>query len=571
MKKLVALLLTLALALSLCSVAFADEELVTLKILCNNDYSSEIKTEDWKKYAASQELIEELAKRGIAIELECIDRNSFDNVVKTRMAAGVDLPDIISCAFVGPGKATIAEWGADGLVVPINEILDKYDEDGSVMAFWNEKSPGTVATNIASDGNLYWFVYLAGGVTYYQDIQATSQGFNWRTLSIRADWVEKVGETVKLCYSPDELFDLLVKFQEQDVNGNGLKDEVICVGIDDFDEAISDAFWLSKQTIAYVDQDGKVTSNFYNPNLPKYLEFMKKLYDNGLYDTSAMTTNNMTHELITNNKAAITYNYALWADYERQILAEGARYVPIIVDMDGDMTNGFKGHGDIGTTTYGQYFVTSACKNLEAVGKLLDYIYTDEYVKLNSWGPKCNYGPDETGKIVYKTEELAAENEQLIAELGEEAGKEAFIIKHGNLFGASVGLYALPGMAISDAPDGYLFQENNPEFDISKEDETYTPKRHAWENMSAEYYAHPENCWYEGPMFLSLYSTEEYERLIEIDEDLSTYAAELVTDIILGRRDISTLEDGVKQLEKLGLKDYIEITQARYDRAHSAE
>lgn len=567
MKKLVALLLTLALALSLCSVAFADEELVTLKILCNNDYSSEIKTENWKKYAASQELIADLAEIGIAIELECIDRNSIDNVIQTRMAAGVDLPDIVSAVFCGPSKATVAEWGVNGQVVPINEILDKYDEDGSVMAFWNEQAPGTLAKNIAYDGNLYWFSYLAGGVTYYQDVQAYSKGFNWRTLSIRADWVEKVGETVKLCYTPDELFDLLVKFQEQDVNGNGLKDEVICIGINDFDEAISDAFWLSKQQIAYLDPEtDKITSNFYNPNLPKYLEFMKKLYDNGLYDTSAMTTNNMTHELITNNKAAITYNYALWADYERQILAEGARYVPIIVDVDGDMTNGFKGHGDIGTTTYGQYFVTSACKNLEAVAKLLDYIYTDHYVRLNGLGASDNYYVDENGEYVYKTEEIAAEKEKLIAELGEAAGTEAWNLKYTNLFGASVGLYALPGMAIGSDMEAYLFSENNPEFDISKEAEIYTPKRHAWEQMSAEYYAHPENCWYEEPLSLSLYSPDEYERLVEIDEDLSTYADELITDIILGRRDISTLEDGVKQLEKLGLKDYIDITQARYDR-----
>lgn len=571
MKKLVALLLTFALALSLCSVAFADEELVTLKILCNNDYSSEIKTEDWKKYAASQELIEALAERGIAIELECIDRNSIDNVIKTRMAAGVDLPDIVSAVFCGPGKATIAEWGADGLVVPINEILDKYDEDGSVMAYWNEQAPGTLATNIASDGNLYWFCYLSGGVNYYQDIQSYSKGYNWRTLSIRADWVEKVGETVKLCYTPDELFDLLMKFQEQDVNGNGLKDEVICVGIDDFDEAISDAFWLSKQTLTYVDQDGKATSNFYNPNLTKYLEFMKKLYDNGLYDTSAMTTNNMTHELITNNKAAVTYNYALWADYERQILAEGALYVPFILDMDGDMTNGFKGHGDIGTTTYGQYFVTSACKNLEAVAKLLDYLYSDEYRKLSVVGPSYTYSTDENGKLIYHGVEIAADKEKLIAELGEEAGTEAYNIKYFNLLSTSVGLYALPPMNCASNLESYLFAENNPDFDISQEAEITTPKRHAWEQISAEYYAHPDNCWYEEPLSLSLYSDEEYERLIEIDEDLNTYAAELLTDIILGRRDISTLEDGVKQLEKLGLKDYVEITQARYDRAHSAE
>ena len=44
----------------------------------------------------------------------------------------------------------------------------------------------------------------------------------------------------------------------------------------------------------------------------------------------------------------------------------------------------------------------------------------------------------------------------------------------------------------------------------------------------------------------------------------------MISDIILGQRDISTLQEGVAELESLGLKDYMQIMQERYDRAQSA-
>ena len=42
-----------------------------------------IKTENWEQYPISQELISDLEEIGIRLELECIDNESFENVVKT--------------------------------------------------------------------------------------------------------------------------------------------------------------------------------------------------------------------------------------------------------------------------------------------------------------------------------------------------------------------------------------------------------------------------------------------------------------------------------------------------------
>ena len=91
MKKFLSLALSLVMVLSVCAFGVA-EELTTIKILCKNDFDSEIKSEDWEKYDVSKVFIAKLEELGIRLELECIDNASFPNVVKTRMAAGVDLP-----------------------------------------------------------------------------------------------------------------------------------------------------------------------------------------------------------------------------------------------------------------------------------------------------------------------------------------------------------------------------------------------------------------------------------------------------------------------------------------------
>lgn len=566
-KKLVSLLLALVMVFSLCSVAMADDDLITIKILCKNDYDSTTKTADWEKYTSSQILIADLAELGIRLELECIDNANFANVVTTRMAAGVDLPDMIAVAFEGGvSSSQIIQWGKDGLIISADEIIEKYDDDNSILTYWESKAPGTVTSNRADDGVLYWFAYVAGNSTYYQDTQRYATGLQYRTASIRADWLAKIGEEPKLVYTPDELIDILVKFQENDVNGNGLKDEVVCCKISNFYDNFAANFGLSTSRLTYIDKSGVATSNFYNENLVPYLEFMKKLYDLGLYDTSAMVTTDMTHELITSNRAAVTFDYAVWTDYEKQIIQEEALYVPFILDVDGDLNNGFNAYADVSTTTYNQYFVTSACKHPEAVGKLMDYIYTDHYALLGTVGTPETYTLDEQGNVTKNN--MTDIYNSYIEQYGEDEGAKQYKYRYASLFQASVGLYALPPMNANNYI-GYEIVDPAQEADT---DPIYLTKAKIIKQFNDAYLIDPDACWIQSNVSLMASATDEEREIVnEFSTDLDTYASELITNIILGRQSIDELEAGIKVMEEMGLTTYINIQQARYDRAHSAE
>ena len=114
MKKLLTLLLCVAMLMTSFTIAIAeDKECDVIRILCNNDYDANTKLEDWEKYDSSKILIKMLEDVNVKIELECIDRTSLANVVATRMAAGVDMPDMV--AYIDSADDVLA-WAESGLV-----------------------------------------------------------------------------------------------------------------------------------------------------------------------------------------------------------------------------------------------------------------------------------------------------------------------------------------------------------------------------------------------------------------------------------------------------------------------
>ncbi len=557
MKKLIALVLATIMALSLFSAALADDELITLRILAKNDFSSEIKTADWEKYDVSKEFQARIAELGIRIEFECIDNAQFPNVARTRMASGVDMPDIIAVAFDGDLTASeVEDWGMNGLIIPASELMEKYDEDGSIRAFYDAQVPSAYGSNSSADGNLYWFSYLYSPKSVIRETGEPGSKYNLRTPSIREDWVKKVGEELKIAYTPDELFDLLVKFQENDVNGNGLKDEVICVPIDSLDNGFTGAFGLSHSMLVYVDKDGNVDSNFYHEeNLQAYLEYMHKLYEAGLYDTAAFGADLFSGELITQNKAALTFNYAAWGDYEKQIGLPEAQYTPFIIDDDADLSTGWSCFGDVAGGTFNQYFVTSACKHPEAALKLFDFIYTLDYALLNQAGPTGTYIVDDKGVVDTSPETGLREP---APDPSDTAAREAWSIKYSTFFSASAGLYGLPAIVVTP---GYSYQ-------IDPSAEEYQQRK---QSVIVDMHKFDDTCFFEGGDYYARATAEEKEKVNEISTVLSTYAQELFVDIILGNKDISALHDGIEEMKSLGLDDYVEVYKARRERFVAAQ
>ncbi len=520
----------------------ADVELTTIKILCKNDYSSDVKTKDWEKYPASQKVISDLAQLGVRLELEYIDNESFGNTVQTRMASGTDLPDLIAYCWVGAGENDILNWAKNGLVYPVNELIEQYDTDHSINAFYDEEAPGVWSRSIAEDGNVYWFTYLAGPPRRIDKETGEEYIAAYpHTLSIRADWLAAIGEEVKEVYTPQELLDLVKKMQDADINGNGQKDEVIYSSIDR-SNLISDGFGLNTGLLAgYFEGDNQVFSNFYDENFPEYIRFMQSLYQNGLIDTTMLTTSQ--DEMISQNRVAVVTGYAVqdgisYEDVLPNAETEKSYYMPFLLDLDGDLNNGYTVRMDsISGTSYCQYFIPKGAENVEAVMKVMDYVYTKDYALLNQLGLEgSRYEVDSNGNYV----ELTSRSEDAVT-----------------FRETSAGLYAIPSLLTTP-----IVMERNyngdAQYRIDKTEWAYHFRRDLRPLATQVSFT---------SQALAMPTEEENQFLSEKVTVLETYASELLADLILGNKSLDDLPTYLEELEKLGLQEYIDIMQARRDRA----
>src|SRR5699024_4473307 len=97
------------------------------------------------------------------------------------------------------------------------------------------------------------------------------------------EWLDNLG-VEELPKTTDELYDLLVRFRDEDPNGNGKADEI---PISEEGIVSLRTFTLGSFGIKYwgIEQfDGEVRYSPATENYKAFLEYMKKLYDEKLLD-----------------------------------------------------------------------------------------------------------------------------------------------------------------------------------------------------------------------------------------------------------------------------------------------
>ena len=185
-----------------------EQELSTVKILARATAAVEQAGGKYNWEApAMKELVMNLEEIGIRLEVEAVGETQFMNVVNARMASGVDIPDMIAFTWEEGAQNSIIEWANSGLVYELNELLDQYDADDSIRTYYKEKGTGVLQQVSQPDGSLYWFSYLYNNRKKYDEVSGKEFiGQGTRNFCLRQDWVEAVGEEIKLTYTPVSSF-----------------------------------------------------------------------------------------------------------------------------------------------------------------------------------------------------------------------------------------------------------------------------------------------------------------------------------------------------------------------------
>lgn len=480
---------------------------------------------DWNEvgeYSAFKTLQGWLDEAKLDVEWEVITAEQYPVILQTRLASGNDLPDIVKVHTLD--DAALLALAEQGLIIPINEIIDKYSAGPAREAF-NKTFPSVRPLTTAEDGNMYWFCNVQN--KYYGDNNDANGSFS---ILYRRDWADalEIDEPENL----EEFTQMLRDFRTKDANGNGQQDEILFIDPSSFRTGIAQWFDLATGTIALDPQQNKIVTPWKNPNVKAYFAYLNSLVNEGILDPAVAGNYELLTQKRAENKIAAMWDYtnAMWNEPTVQAIAPDALYAPLmpLPAVDGVEPASMSEPGQM---VWERYAVTKDCKDLEAVARLLDIVYSEDYATLTAFGEEgVNFTYDEEGVMVscgLSGDEL---REQRIAE------------------GAMLWNGVLPRVQSVD------MRQQVATCDDYKRDVTL-----ALIDYDKKYPDQLNN-------FLALPTKEESERINELQANLDTASQELATKLTWGQIPLSDLEKEVEKLDELGLSELLEIAQARYDR-----
>ncbi|KRE68862.1 extracellular solute-binding protein [Paenibacillus sp. Soil750] len=235
-------------------------------------------------------------KLGVGVISPYVEWNggtAYLNTLNLKIASG-ELPDLFL-----PQQGLENTLAKNGAIADLTDLLPKYAPN-----LW-EAIPKDMwdivkANDPTGQGRIY---YIPGMVDY-----GRYSGM------IRKDWLDKLG--LQMPKTQDEYVKVLEAFRDKDPNGNGQKDELPAGGR-------QEARWMDQLFAMYGVAmfegypdwdlyDGKLTYSAVSPNMKSALEFISKMYKDGLIDKESLLNDKAKWDgKVAANKVG---NYFHWAE-----------------------------------------------------------------------------------------------------------------------------------------------------------------------------------------------------------------------------------------------------------------
>ena len=540
MKKLIALLLALVCVLSLCAGCAGGAGsksgskkggTITIGLPTN------ALVLDYETNALTQWLEEET---GYDLEFHVFTGGSEATTQISTMAIGGEtMPDIIYGISMNEG--TIRKYGKDGYF----QDLTKYFQDREASeTFWTRIEENYSEAEIedikrklvdSDTGKIYYVPTMETALVDYIDYQM------W----INQTWLDKLG--LPMPTDIDSLYNTLVAFKNGDPNGNGKADEVPLFGSEATTMGGDVINWVMNMYLYFtdrrhfnVDENGQVYAPFTTDEYREGLKFMNKLYEEGLVNKTIFSTaNDAMAAMVT--PANGTAMVGIFAGHLTLHATQGSKVLEQYVSLPqwGNMV--------INDANYMRnIFITQDCKDVDAAFDLIMTMWSEEA------SYRFRYGQEGVNWV--KAEEGATSAYGLPAKikiLNDPLGQQNTCLWSGACGGLNV--YAEGEAAIYDGElDPWLAMRSQ----MAAE---------SYENAMAT--AEKNNPKTICPILV--YTTEESELVGAQSSACADYYKRSRTDFIKGTLDPNSDADWnayLAELDKLGLEDWVAISQNAYER-----
>jgi putative aldouronate transport system substrate-binding protein len=472
---------------------------------------------------------------GITIEWTSIPGSDWVEKMNLLLATA-EYPDFVYGSLPG----NIAELGAEGIILPLNDLIAKWSPNLTEML---SRHPIAEAISTYPDGNIYSLPMYDDRV-YHSQIP--------RKMFINHEWLDTLG--LAMPTTTDEFYEVLKAFKSQDPNGNGKEDEIPLAFWTGNDGNIRDwtmmlGPWGVVDTLMI--EDGSVYWGFLKDGFKEGCKYYQKLYNEGLLDLESITqTQNQVKSKSVNSEGeavvGTTYSLATW-----------------FVVNNNDWTLMFNG-------AFGTF------KTKEELTKNPSFIY-DAMLPLEGpagdslWRRQMSGVGRGRASVFSQTEYPEA-----IARWfdtwydGKERSYQTRLGKLGET------IYLDDGIIMRSAtPEGMSVNEWQHQFAPGSVSTYYIDQKmmpmavqpvvYMLEIMTDRYMPHaPEEYW---PGGLIIDTPEEAEMIVQYEEELMTYVFETMGRFIAGDVDIDSEWDGfVRQCSRMKTEDLLQIRQDQYDR-----
>lgn len=470
--------------------------------------------------------VQEVNNVKITWETAANSGDAYKNMVTPRMAAGIDLPDIVC---VGNFEyAAVQKFGQSGQILALDDYIDKYAPD---MKKTYADYPVIDATTRASDGRRYTVDYMSG-----------NEGASLYAMFIRQDWLDKLGLPVPA--TADELYDVSVAMRNGDANGNGVKDEVISI-FPSFrlysHGMLCGSFGLPESMDWFADKNGVVQYSWVTPEAKTFLQYWARMYAAGVLDkesVSGLGYDAWIKKQAENKTMGVTNLNHMYNWFSANVTTDSNASYTSLIGLQGPAgTAPIIWRNPPSANPGYRWSITKSVgeDRIEAVMKFLNWFYTEDgKITVNYGVPGANYIMAD-GKPVLTDASKAFVKEKSFSDL---------MIRDG------FGWNYMPAVVFQSVEE-FAGNEGWPRQEIDKISSLVSKA------VSL-------------PVF-SAASEDEAVAENDVGGDYRTYIDETLVEFITGAKSFSDWDAYVARANELGLSKLQKLKQAQYDRVNNSK
>jgi putative aldouronate transport system substrate-binding protein len=436
---------------------------------------------------------------------------------KNLLLASNDLPDAFYAA--GFSDFDLLKFGGEGLIIPLEKLIDEYMPNLKALL---SKRPDLKSIITAPDGHIY-------SLPYAEEMNLINMP---NQMFINKAWLDKLN--LKMPTTLEEYHDVLKAFKEKNPNGKGniiplswwfqgwCGNEGDLLGLFGAPDVSTDDHRIVK--------DGKVLYSVAMPEYKEAIAYFHQWYKEGLIDPEIASVD--AEKLKAKGKTTdVTLGSFIWWEGPEVVGEERMKdyaLLPPLKNKDGNIV--------IGRTNYSEYsrdqfVITKANKNPEVTARWVDQLYDAKTGIQAHWGPIGEVYKEENGKLI-----------NLPVPAGTTAGEYRIKVAPGG-----------PTVITKDQFGTLVDMEPRAKQRLDELQKYYFP------HQVKENYP------------LVFLSAAELDRINQIETQVKEYTKQMKAKWLMQGGVEKEWEGYLSQLNKIGLKEMMDIYQKAYDKFKQAK